>query len=273
MFQDDIELLVSQTFKEAQEIEGKSEFPWEATGDSFLEIPSDTPGLLYYLQKNSSTFVIRMIEAEDLRSMRERIISAPEDFPTLRLLSGEDERSLEEKLNFFECDNLQIAKSIKRQLANKRFPLHEERILNVSDPGDNWWIKHDQKSLNIYFKLCRTESIDTLTKVGPLGDCQEAMSWLNKLYGYFSLLFPVKDYSSAHGQFFMSCEHGNNPLFQEIVNVFTTGEIGNGLWERLREVESQAKEPVVIESLNKANYFLMEIASMRSFWIEIQDQL
>ena len=112
MFQDDIELLVSQTFKEAQELEGKNEFPWEATGDNFLEVPSDTPGLLYYLQKNSSTFVIRMIEAEDLRSMRERIISAPEDFPSLRLLSGEDGRSLEEKLNFFECDNLQIAKSI-----------------------------------------------------------------------------------------------------------------------------------------------------------------
>ena len=71
----------------------------------------------------------------------------------------------------------------------------------------------------------------------------------------------------------MSCEQENNPLFQEIVNVFATGEIGNGTWERLREVESQAKEPVVIESLNKANYFLMEIASMRSFWMEIQDQL
>ncbi|MCO4756321.1 MAG: hypothetical protein KC478_17710, partial [Bacteriovoracaceae bacterium] len=128
MFQDDIELLVAQTFKGADSYSGSSEFPWSSVDDDFMEIPSDTPGVLYYLQKNASTFVIRMIESSDLRALRERILATPEEYPSLRLLSSDDERTLEEKLNFFECDNLQIAKSLRRQLANKRFPLHEERI-------------------------------------------------------------------------------------------------------------------------------------------------
>lgn len=285
MFQDEIELLVAQTFKDAEKdaeiySRGESGFLFDDTidegpapSDAPLKKPNDSPGILYYLQRNASTFVIRILPTVNLREEWQNVLDAPEDYPSLRLLGSEDERAIEDKLDFYECDNLQLAKALKAQLANKRFPLHEERIINVSDPGDNWWIKNDESGLSVYFKLCRTESINSLVKAGPLGDCDGALSFFNKLYGYFSLLFPVRDFSSAHGQFFMSCEDNSHPLFQELGKVFTEGEIGNGLWERLRELEGQAQKPEVLSSLRRANYFLMEIASMRSFWMVIQNQL
>lgn len=276
MFHDDIEFLVSQTFKEAEERSLRGAFVFEEEeqpSSPSPKLPDEAPGVLYYLQKNASTFVLRMLAAPNLREEWRKVINSPEDYPSLRLLSSEDERSVEEKLSFFECDNLQLAKALKDQLANKRFPLHEERIINVSDPGDNWWVKRENSGLSVYFKLCRTESMDSLVKVGPLGDCEGALSFFNKLYGYFSLLFPVKDFSSAHGQFFVSCEEKHHPLFDELGKVFTEGEIGNALWEKLRELESNAKEANVLASIRRANYFLMEISTARSFWIEIQERL
>lgn len=279
-FRDEIEMLVAQTFRDAEMLSKDGNdlvFSDEEQSDFHdsgnMRLPDEVPGILYYLQKKASTFVIRIHPTNNLSETRKSILANPEDYPSLRLLSGDDDRSLEEKLDFHECDNLQLAQAIKHQLANKRFPLHEERIINVSDPGDNWWVKADGERLAIYFKLCRTESMDSLIKAGPLGERDGAMDFFNKLYGYFSLIFPVKDFSSAHGQFFLSCEHEAHPLFQELVKVFTEGEIGNGLWEKLRDLEFGAKSPEVLSSIKRANYFLMEVAAMRSFWVEIQKKL
>lgn len=275
MFQDDIELLVAQTFKDAENLsreDGGFRFLDEEFGPNKGE-PEECPGVLYYLQKNSSTFVLRMLPSSNLREDYKKVLASPEDYPSLRLLSADDDRELHDKLSFHECDNIALAKALKEQLANKRYPLHEERIINVSDPGDNWWIKKDGNNLSLFFKLCRTESIDCLVKAGPLGDREGSLKFLNQLYGYFSLLFPVKDFSSAHGQFVLSCEESENPFFEELADVFVKGEIGNRMWEKLRELEGQAPSEEVLSSLKRANYFLMEVAAIRSFWIEVEKSL
>lgn len=278
MFQDDIEQLVAMTFQEAElyskskEIFGFEGYDTESD-DSNLKKPDEGPGVLYYLQKNVSTFVVRILVCENLKTSFKEVLENPEEYPSLRLLNSEDERELIDKLDFFECDNLQVARTIKDQLANKRFPLYEERVLNVSDPGDNWWIKRDGSDLSVFFKLCRTESMDSLVKAGPLGDCEGALKFFNQLFGYFSLLFPVKDYSSAHGQLHITCEEQNNPIFEEVVSIFTEGEMGNRLWEKLREIESHINDERILSNLRRANYFLMEVASLRNFWIEIQQKL
>ncbi|MEX0798966.1 MAG: hypothetical protein WEB87_06010 [Bacteriovoracaceae bacterium] len=288
MFSDDIEQLVSETFQEAQFYKpGEQGFFFDEETEKPDEInfsqdsfdrdfrPPDVPGVLYYLQKNSSTFVLRILPARDLRLEWEKVVAAPENYPSLRLLSAADadERTLQQKLDFFECDSLQLAKELKENLANKRFPLHEERVINVGDPGDNWWIKPGNGDFTVYFKLSRTESMNELVKAGPLADIDHSLAIFSKLYGYFSLLFPIKDFSSGHGQFSLGCEDPQDDLFKELMDIFLKGEFGNRLWERLRQLEQEAQEPKYLDSLRRANYFLMSIAASRSFWRKIQDQL
>lgn len=269
-FNDEIEKLVSQTFEEAKKIARESsDFLFEDEELSHASAPriapEETCGVLYHLQKNESTFVLRMMVCENLREDWGKVINSPNEYPALRL-----EGEVEEELRFFECDSIKLAKALKAQMANKRFPLHEERIINVSDPGDNWWLKKSDHGLSVYFKLCRTESMDTLIKAGPLGDCEGAMSLFNKLYGYFSLLFPLADYSSAHGQLYFSSKDPADAVFSDLQDLFLTGEMGNHLWEKLRSLEEEITDPKILESLRRANFFMMEIACMRSFWREVQ---
>lgn len=272
--QDEIEKLVTQTLKEAQLISRESlrkmSFPEQ---NQNLIVAPECPGVLFHLQVFASTFVIRIVESENLKRDQRKILENPQDYPVLRLMQDDGIDHFEDKLKFFETDSLQAAKAIKKQMANKRFPIVEEHMINVSDPGDNWWIKRQNDSLEIFFKLCRTESIDSLRKIGPLGDANMTMDFLNRLYGYFTLLFPVRDFSSAHGQFYIGCEAKNNLLFNDFVDIFVSGEIGTELWEKMRTLELSAQKAEHINSLRRANYFLVEIAALRSFWLIIQSML
>lgn len=275
MFKDEIEKLVAETLENvhSQNFE-RNDFFFDGKGpEKPKNMPDKVPGFIYYLQKKTSTFVIRILESDSLADDYKRILRYPEEYPSLRLLNEEDPRPLEKKLDFFECDSIGLAKAVKNQLANKRFPIHEEHIINVSDPGDNWWVKEDKGQLSIFFKLSRTESMEELVKIGPLGDPDHALSLFNQLYGYFAMLFPVKDYSSAHGQFTISCEKPFDPIFRDFMGIFTKGDIGHEFWEYLRHLEVRSQGRSYAKSLQQANYYLMEIALMRSFWMKIQGQL
>jgi len=278
-FIDDIEAMVQATFHTNHESLGRNPFDGvELTNSISLKslatenFPDQCPGVFYNLEKKVSTFVIRIFLSNDLSIDYPKIMKNPEDYPTLRLLA-EDGRSPSEKLKFFECDMPELAAQIKQELSNKRFPIFEEHVLNISDPGDSWWVKPDKGELKVFFKLSRTEAMDSLIKLGPLGDTDIAMEKFKKLYGYFKLLFPVSDYASAHGQLTIKCDFANDPIFKDFVKIFTHGDSGFDFWDYLRRLEMDSQDKPFIESLKKANLFLMEIANMRRFWMRIQEEL
>ena len=265
----DIDALVKETMN----------FSLDLNKDPFLDftfqaneiLPESVPGVFYHLEKKASTFVIRIFESNDLSIDYPQIVNSPEKYPTLRLVS-DDGISPKDKLQYFECDLFELAQGIKSELANKRFPIFEERVFNVSDPGDSWWVKADSDEIKIFFKLSRTESMDSLIKLGPLGDPKKATESFNQLYGYFKMLFPIHDYSSAHGQFAIRSED-NNKMFKAFCDIFTKGDSGFEFWDYLRNLEMESMEKTYIESLREANLFLMEIANLRRFWIQIQKQI
>jgi hypothetical protein len=171
---DDISFLVSETLKDAEsKQEPKQGLFSNFFGNSKEVLPEETPGVFYHLQIKASTFVIRVYPSENLREDYTSITKHPDLYPALRLEEGEGE--LVEKLQFFECDSLKIANAIKLQLGNKRFPLFEENIFNVSDPSDSWWVQADDNKLSIFFKLAQTNSLENLVKIGPLGDSTKAL--------------------------------------------------------------------------------------------------
>lgn len=180
---DDISFLVQETLKEAEKSSQKETglFSQIFSKD---KLPEEAPGFFYHLQQKVSTFVIRIYPSKNLREDYTNILKHPDLYPTLRL---EESDNFEESLKYFECDNYQIAENIKIQLGNKRFPLFEERVFNVSDPGDSWWVKLEESRVTIYFKLSATVEMDSLIKLGPLGDPQKAVDTFSKLYGYFKM--------------------------------------------------------------------------------------
>jgi hypothetical protein len=290
MFLNDIDALVSETFNHSKVLTGNShrdplfdfkfneniadndEDSFQDISDIFdIETPDQVPGVFYHLEKKASTFVIRILESRDLSIDYPKILNNPENYPILRLC-GDHEIALEDQLQFFECDLFELAKGIKTELANKRFPIFEERVFNVSDPGDSWWVKADSDEVKIFFKLSRTESMDSLIKLGPLGDTKRATEMFNQLYGYFKMIFPIEDYSSAHGQFSLKSER-NHPMFEAFCRILTEGDSGFEFWDYLRNLEMNSADKPYLESLKEANLFLMELANLRRFWMNIQSQV
>ena len=284
MFLNDIDALVKETinhsnrFKEGTQRDPFLDFNFNEDSHQFVDsdvlskdLPEQVPGVFYHLEKKTSTFVIRIFESYDLSLDYPKILKNPENYPTLRLVSDEIS-DISEKLKFFECDLFELAVEIKSELANKRFPIFEERVFNVSDPGDSWWVKADAGEIKIFFKLSRTEAMDSLIKLGPLGDTKRATELFNQLYGYFKMIFPVNDYSSAHGQFSIKSE-ADNPMFKAFCRILTDGDSGFEFWEYLRNLEMNSIDKPYLESLKQANLFLMELANLRRFWMNIQKQL
>lgn len=274
MFNADIDALVRETFEKSTDLAGLSpyrDFNFGDEGQLQVVKPDQVPGVLYNLEIKASTFVIRIHATENLAEDYDKILSNPENYPSLRLVDGE--AGVPQKLKFFECDTAVLAKHIKLELGNKRFPIYEENILNISDPGDSWWIACQKSELKIFFKLARTENIDSMIKLGPLGDSQNAMEMFNQMHGYFQMLFPVADYSSAHGQLAIKCDQAENMIFDAFSRILTEGDAGHEFWDYLRNLEMNSEDRPYLESLKKANYFLMQIATMRSFWIGIQAEL
>lgn len=269
---DEISFLVQETLKDAEAAQQRKVIP------SFFsqpeeDLPDEVPGFLFHLQKKASTFVIRIHPTENLKVDYQNVLKHPDLFPALRL--NESEEEVRDVLEYYECDRFQVAKTIKSVLGNKRLPLFEEHVFNISDPGDSWWLKIDQDRVTVLFKLSHTENMNNLVKLGPIGDPTRSMEVLKQLYGYFKMIFPVGDYACAHGQWTLTCTEPGNAYFHHFKLLLENGETSHDFWEYLRRLEFEAaqEQKPYLESLQKANYFLMELSCIRNFWKIIESKL
>jgi hypothetical protein len=254
MFDFDIDSLVAETLELSR-------------GHSSVIMPDQVPGVIYNIEQNTSTFVLRILATNNLSLTYQDILKNPDRYANLRI---EDDPSV---IRFFECDSEVLAHNLKKELGNKRFPLYEENIFNVSDPGDSWWMSLEDSKLKIFFKLARTESLHRLIKLGPLGDVLDATEMFNKLQGYFQLLFPLSQYAGAHGQLIIEPQNVNHLMYQALVKIFKEGEIDSEFWELMLSLERKAPNALVLESVQKANLFILQIANIRRFWVEISSRL
>src|SRR5690606_8120341 len=80
---------------------------------------------------------------------------------------------IDEKLKFFMVEDVSQAEIIHDQIHNRRFPIHEEMICNLSDPGFSWWLTKKNKGFQISFTMSVAD--DQTIKLGPLGDRELAI--------------------------------------------------------------------------------------------------
>lgn len=233
-------------------------------------MPPKGPGVFFKLQKSLGTFVIRSIAVNDLEKYYASIIKYPENFPSLRLAQGE--LPIEKELKFFQTDTLAIAQILQSTVSNKRFPLEEENIFNISDPGFSWWLKKEDDHIEVFFKLAYTHDMDSLIKIGPLGEADSGKKVFEKLYRYFCALFPVSEFSSTQNSFIIGTSQKNSKLFNCFINMFETGEVDTYFWQQLKQLEesSQGKS---LDLVRIANEYMLELSNVRKFWVQIDKLL
>lgn len=266
---DEIELLVAETFKHFHENfspveEEVMEVENAQSADPVDELPSE-PGLLYHIQKSSSIFVIRTLVSKNIKEDYYSILERPEDYPSLRLLEGNTEVS--SKLRFFMVENPFQAEIIHDQLCNRRFPIDEEMMCNLSDPGFSWWLTKKEEGFQLSFTLSVAQNQEPL-KLGPLGDQQMAM----RRFQEFAHLvveagIPLELQNEINRVQFT--EH-DEFLLEELKDLFEFGVITEGLGGLFKLLARKSKDHSNLETLW---FYLQEIAAMRRFWIQVQYDL
>ena len=263
---DEIEKMVSETFNHFNEHYGIAhENATKLPIADQLEIP-DEPGLLYHIQKSSSVFVIRTLVSKNIREDYLLILEEPVNYPSLRLLEGGMD-TISERLRFFVVEDHSQAEIIHDQLCNRRFPMNEEMMCNLSDPGFSWWMTRRGDNLQVAFNL--SSSLDSgAVKLGPLGDRELAVkSFLEfgELLMSSGLILSIQNEPNR-----VIFEEEEKLLLQDIQDLFEMGVIGDGLSELFRLLAKKSVDNGTMESLW---YYFQELACIRRFWIQVQYDL
>lgn len=267
---DEIELLVEETYRhfEQQFPEGElvedGEMRMREEGE-IKELLPDTPGVIYHIQKTSSIFVIRTFISRNIRLDYEMILSKPEDFPSLRLLEGGD-LDLTHKLRFFLVENPHQAEIIHDHLNNRRFPIHEEMMCNLSDPGFSWWLTSKGQGFQISFNLSVTD--ETTVKLGPLGDQQMALKNFQALENLVTSVGLELSMQNEVNR--VQFAEGEEILMEELRELFEFGVVGNSMRDLFKILARGAGD---LSTLETTWFYLQELAAMRRFWIQIQYDL
>lgn len=269
---DEIELLVEETYRHCQH-----RFP-EGTDDSegemgmrdeieVKEVLPDCAGVIYHIQKTTSVFVIRTFVSRSIRLDYQLIMEKPEEFPSLRLLEGGTEELIH-RLRFFLVENPHQAEIIHDQLNNRRFPVNEEMMCNISDPGFSWWLSSKGKGFQISFTLSVTDEAGTV-KLGPLGDQQIALRNFQSLEGIIT--GAGLELSMENEMNRVQFAEGEEILMEELRDLFEYGVVSDSMTDLFKLLAARGDKD--ISTLETTWFYLQELAAMRRFWIQIQYDL
>lgn len=217
------------------------------------------PGLLYRIITGGSTFSLRGVACENIKETADELSGGDKNL--LAQLKIEDDAEQAEIFHF-RCDFLAQAEIIHDQLFNRRFPLYEDMLCNLSDPGYSWWMEPRQDSLVVYFKSQSIDREKNLIKLGPVGDYALAHRRFAELGRVLRALFPVRDFSCDERRLVITPVDADNENFNAIRGIFAKGHA---------PTELAGFGPQ--EFGRTLFFYLSELASVRSFWMELVPKL
>ena len=248
---DDLDFLVQETLNLANSIGGHNPF-------SLDQVLPTGPGLVYRIEKGASTFVVRIIDAQNISETMSLVEESAQLKKLLRLNSDSIERP-----QFFETPNAEIAAQIKDKIANKRFPLQEQVLCNLSDPGFSWWLTQGPSSLNISFKNYRLDETGDYQSIGALGDSRISALKLNQCQALLRELFPLGHFFCNENLFGIETTTANALAFEKFKRVFLEG----------RDLEELFDLSQIQDRHSSSIQFLREISFVRKFWRVLESEL
>jgi hypothetical protein len=270
--------------REPSELESLPPFTESAYEDNFLdsdlvfseeisienELPPlncypNTPGVIYKIDRSGSTFCVRGFSTS---SIQESMIDLGKESSDLRsLLKILPADSIDSSVIFFQTSSFELALSIKEQILNRRFPLIEDSVCNISDPGFSWWMNIEDESdgsekFQIFFRSHGVFRTEKYIQLGPIGDGAVAALKLNQARSLFSCSFPISEFSCDDKCFTVATTKPDHLSFISFLKIFLTGENNT-------DIENFPDNPMG----RSLYYYFHELAIVRKFWIEVKTKL
>ena len=216
-----LQKMVGQTLELADE--------WES--EEFQEATSaPLPGVFYDVELGRGTFCLR----GDARFQEES-----------------DRKSGK---NFFATSRLELAEVIADQLFNRRFPLEEDELCNISDPGGSWWMGREGRKVHIFFG---GHYSDEKVNLGPLGDVAVAHSLFKRGESWLRRLLPIEELFLSPKYLALSALDSEHDIFQQFCDIFLKGE----------------KPDHPSFGTSALSLYLEELAVVRRFWLCLQENV
>ena len=219
------------------------EYDPKTVSSLFFHAP-DSPGLIYFLKKGDHSFCIKGQSVKSIKNPMNDLSSLKDHSPCLL---------------FFETPSFELANSLQEKITNRRFLINDD-LLNFAGPSTHWWIKKYPDGFSIkfnHFALSKEHSL----KLGPLGDPRIAGRRFEESMDMIKDSFPLKEWKCNEKEFSVSSFDPCHLNFILLKNIFILG-----------------KNPTLLshypdtELGREIYHYFQEIATIRRFWIELEDR-
>ncbi len=217
-----------------------------------ISYPEST-GLIFNILWAGTTVSIRGIPVHNIAEGFDRLADGDSDY--LKKLRITTEQL--DTLFYFECDYFEQAQMIGEQLFLKRFPIEEDLVCNISDPGFSWWYIKSDKGFRVNFKNHKLRQDGDRIKLGPIGDVVIAAKRLGRIISHVEEFLPVEEVTINDKYFSLDTTDYSHPIIKEMIELFELGY--------LSEDAALLCELPLTERL-----YLLELAAIRRFWIALE---
>lgn len=263
-----LEFLIQETFQLSREFqqgsfedlisleeEEKEEIEIEVEEEKFPE----TKGIIYKIDRSIGTFCIRGFLATNIRESFCKLQDNDEvTRKVLRLCPNEEILSV----HYFEIPTMELGQIIQEQVLNRRFPLDEDSVCNISDPGFSWWMDLSENRFEIFFRSHGLNRAEKFIQLGPIGDGQTAHVRLNQASRLIRSSFPISEFYCDDRSFAVATQRPEHPGFVAFKKIFLEG-INQTTLENFPENHHG----------RTLYYYFHELAFVRKFWIEVKSKL
>ncbi len=247
-----------------------NDYPEDSFADEAESIRSwlypEGPGLLFRVDRLGPTFCLRGMISKNLKADFERLGKETEILTEVFRLDPAHQKSDSiDQVLFYETQSIELAEVIYDQLFNRRLPVEEDLLCNLSDPGFSWWFKKVDQTFKIYFRSHGVTRVEDCVRLGPIGDRKIAVMRLSQLQPLLLNCPGVKSFelTDKKAQFsFEGQSEAELSQMNEILDLFLKGRTPTNL---IHESEKNHQKTL--------SYYLSEVAALRSFWLEVEAQI
>lgn len=224
--------------------------------EEFKPVAPLAPGIIFRIDRGANTFCVRGFTTENINY---QLKALPYESAKLMLLKAQNEN---DQIFYFETKTFEVAEIIKDQIINRRFPIQEDAVCNISDPGYSWWMDVTPGRFEIHFKSNSIQRAEKFVKIGPVGDSKIAMLRLNQAHALLRSSFPLTEFSCTDKSLVVATSKPDHSSFLSFQNIFLNGD------------NHTCPENFPDNSTGKTLYFyFLELATLRKFWIEVEAKL
>ena len=209
------------------------------------------PGIAFFLDISGGSFCVRGLPVVENNLTLEELSELNHHFQKT------------EEFKFFPCDSIEVAEILTEQMVNRRYPLQDKGLVNISDPGSTWLLSYDEENLSLYFKSmgCREKGMENL---GAIGDPQILRFWWKEFDQLLSSCDGITISQDEKGCY-LNLKNFNNEeisIFHFLIQIFVLGD-----YDKHFKFSTERHE------MESFLLYFNELSHSRRFWLFIEEIL